>query len=107
MKRTTTAGPAPDALDHLIAACWSAGRLIVRDLLLPLLALAITLATLHREPALPKLQTTAPAPLALPPASGPLDALPVRELRQLARAAGHRALARNGRKAELLAALEA
>jgi hypothetical protein len=29
----------------------------------------------------------------------------VRELRQLARAAGHRALARNGRRADLLAAL--
>jgi hypothetical protein len=31
--------------------------------------------------------------------------LPVRELRQLARAAGHRALARSGRRADLLAAL--
>jgi hypothetical protein len=34
-----------------------------------------------------------------------LQALPVRELRQLARAAGHRALARRGRRADLLAAL--
>jgi hypothetical protein len=34
-----------------------------------------------------------------------LEALPVRELRQLARAAGHRALARSGRRADLLAAL--
>lgn len=101
MKPTT-----PDTLDHLLAAAWAAGRLVLRDLLLPLLALAITVATLHREPTLPKL-TTAPAPLALPPASVPLAALPVRELRQLARAAGHRALARSGRKAELLAALEA
>jgi len=34
-----------------------------------------------------------------------LEALPVWELRQLARAAGHRALARSGRRADLLAAL--
>jgi hypothetical protein len=34
-----------------------------------------------------------------------LQALPVRELRQLARAAGHRSLARSGRRADLLLAL--
>jgi hypothetical protein len=34
-----------------------------------------------------------------------LEALPVRELRQMARAAGFRSLARSGRKADLLAAL--
>jgi len=36
-----------------------------------------------------------------------LEALPVRELRQLARQAGHKALARSGRRAELLVALQA
>jgi hypothetical protein len=35
----------------------------------------------------------------------PLEGLPVRELRQLTRAAGHRALARSGRRQELLEAL--
>ena len=34
-----------------------------------------------------------------------LEALPVRQLRQMARAAGFRSLARNGRRADLLAAL--
>lgn len=34
-----------------------------------------------------------------------LEALPVRELRQLARAAGHRSLARSGRRQQLLEAL--
>jgi hypothetical protein len=34
-----------------------------------------------------------------------LEALPVRELRILARQAGHRALARSGRRADLLGAL--
>jgi hypothetical protein len=35
----------------------------------------------------------------------PLEALPVRELRQLARAAGHRSLARSGRRQQLLEVL--
>ncbi len=38
-------------------------------------------------------------------ASAPLVSLPVRELRVLARAAGHRGLARSGRRADLLAVL--
>ncbi|WP_216913897.1 MULTISPECIES: hypothetical protein [unclassified Synechococcus] len=48
------------------------------------------------------LPATAPAPEA---AGGQLVALPVRELRQLARAAGHRSLARSGRRQQLLEAL--
>jgi hypothetical protein len=106
MKPTT-----PDTLDHLLAATWAAGRLIVRDLLIPLLALCITLATLHRERTLPTLPatTTAPVPvLALPPATAPaLGDLTVVQLRQMAREAGHKQLARSGRKADLLAVLEA
>jgi hypothetical protein len=50
-----------------------------------------------------------PAPIASvdAPASarGELEAMPVRQLRHLARAAGHRALARSGRRAELLEVL--
>lgn len=45
------------------------------------------------------------APVARDWAGRPLDCLTVRELRLQARAAGHRALARNGRRADLLAAL--
>ncbi|MCP9771629.1 hypothetical protein KBY66_03150 [Synechococcus sp. Tobar12-5m-g] len=57
-------------------------------------------------------QEAQPAPLVPiapvePPAAagGQLEALPVRELRHLARAAGRRALARSGRRAELLEVL--
>jgi hypothetical protein len=59
-------------------------------------------------PSIPEAAAAPPAaPRALPPASAAVDlqALPVRELRQLARAAGHRALARSGRRQQLLAAL--
>lgn len=60
-------------------------------------------------PAAPVAVTTTTARPAAPqrpaPAPAELHALPVRELRQLARAAGHRALARSGRKADLLLAL--
>jgi hypothetical protein len=45
------------------------------------------------------------APVARDWAGRPLDSLTVRELRLQARAAGHRALARSGRRADLLAAL--
>ena len=102
MKPTTTT---PDTLDHLLALAWAAGRVIVRDLLIPLLALCITLATLHREPTLPRLEK-ATAPLALPPSSAPaLETLKVSELRQLARTAGHKSLARSGRRQQLLEVL--
>jgi hypothetical protein len=91
---------------------YTAGRLVVRDLLIPCLALLITLATLHREREMPVLPstTTAPAPvLALPAATAEpmaaLEDLTVVQLRQMARAAGHKALARSGRKADLLQVL--
>ena len=77
----------------------------LRPLLVALVALVLTLAGYRPG----KAPVAAPAPIAPPepcrPAPGPLAALPVRELRQLARAAGHRALARSGRRAELLLAL--
>lgn len=77
----------------------------LRPLLVALVALVLTLAGYRPS----KAPVAAPAPITPPaprrPAAGPLTALPVRELRQLARAAGHRALARSGRRAELLLAL--
>ena len=101
MKTTTT----PDTLDHLLPLAWAAGRVIIRDLLIPLLALLVTLATLHREPTLQRLEK-ATAPLALQPASAPaLETLKVSELRQLARTAGHKSLARSGRRQQLLEVL--
>ena len=54
--------------------------------------------------------TTTAAPAAIQAPAAPateLQGLRVKELRQLARAAGHKALARSGRKADLLAALTA
>lgn len=90
------------------------------DLLLVLgLAVAEALATLLVA-ALALLLTLAgwcpPAPPAAPlrpvllpeaeaPAAPPLEAATVADLRRLARAAGHRSLARSGRRAELLQAL--
>jgi hypothetical protein len=103
MKTTTT--HAPDTITDALAIAYGAARVIVRDLLIPLLALCITLATLHREPTLPRLEK-ATAPLALPPASAPaLETLKVSELRQLARTAGHKSLARSGRRQQLLEVL--
>ena len=79
----------------------------LRPLLVALVALVLTLAGYRPS----KAPAAAPAPITPPaprrPAAGPLTALPVRELRQLARAAGHRALARSGRRAELLLVLAA
>jgi hypothetical protein len=71
---------------------------LARAVLVPVVALALTVAGYRPAPAAPA-TVAAVAPLV----TG--ASLPVRELRQLARAAGHRALARNGRKADLLAAL--
>jgi hypothetical protein len=100
--------PPPDLGLLLLTITTDAMICIVRDLLVPVVALGITLATLHREhtlPVLPQPQTiTAPA-AALPPARESLEALPVVQLRQLARAAGHKQLARSGRKAQLLEVL--
>jgi hypothetical protein len=101
--RPTTTAHAPDTITAALAIAYGASRVIVRDLLIPLLALAITLATLHREPTLPRL------PKQLPPASEalvqPLEAHTVAQLRQMARAAGHKQLARSGRRQQLLEVL--
>lgn len=82
-----------------LEAAW----LLARAALVPLVAVLLTVA--GWRPA-----TAPPAPLALVAtglAEG-LAAVPVRELRQLARAAGlPRQLSRSGRRADLLAALVA
>jgi hypothetical protein len=52
-------------------------------------------------------RTAQPAPAAPQRPAPAVDRLTVRELRQLARQAGHRALARSGRRADLLQALAA
>lgn len=104
MKNTTppqTTDPALVAL-VLLALAVEALALALRPLLAHALALALTAAGWRprRRPALALLPARVqPAPAAR------LESLPVRELRQLARRAGHRQLARSGRRADLLLAL--
>ena len=100
------------------AATVEALALLLRPLVAHGLALLLTVAGWRPTPPRPApvpLQL-APAPPAAPsipavPATAPeapmaqLEALPVRELRKLARAAGHRGLARSGRRQQLLEAL--
>lgn len=65
-------------------------------------------AAIEAAPAAPitaAIETAPAAPIARDWAGRPFGALTVRELRLQARAAGHRALARSGRRAELLAVL--
>jgi hypothetical protein len=97
--------PTPsDPTLHLLvaaAAVLEALALLLRPLLAHAIALALTTAGWHpAQPRAPKRESTAPRARAL-------AQLPVRELRQLAREAGHRALARSGRRSELLLALAA
>jgi len=93
-------------------AAVAVGRL-VRAVAVPVVALALTVAGYRPAPAAPAAVASA-APMVLdrihvaglPVAvATPAAALTVVQLRQLARAAGHRALARSGRRADLLAAL--
>lgn len=82
--------------------------LAVRELLAAAVALAGAVAG-WQGPG-PRARATAPAPAAVHPIGERLamyGQLPVRELRAIARAAGHRGLARSGRRLELLAALGA
>jgi hypothetical protein len=83
------------------AAVLEALALLLRPLLAHVFALALT--TAGWQPARPrasKRESTAARIKGL-------AELPVRELRQLAREAGHRALARSGRRSDLLLALAA
>jgi len=70
---------------------------MARAALVPVVALVLTLAGWRPSP----------APIARDWAGRPFASLTVRELRLHARAAGYRALARSGRRADLLAALAA
>ena len=66
---------------------------LARAVLVPVLALVLVLAGYR------------PAAATVAPLVQPAAALTVVQLRQMARAAGHRALARSGRRVDLLAAL--
>jgi hypothetical protein len=96
MQRIPPTQPPPDLALLLLTITTETMRVIIRDLIVPIVALGITLATL-RQPV--------PRVPAAPAATVQLEALPVRELRQLARAAGHRGLARKGRRQQLLEVL--
>jgi hypothetical protein len=83
---------------------------LARAVLVPLVALVLTVAGWQPSgpaAAAPVALAAQPAPAAVARdwAGRPLDCLTVRELRLQARAAGHKALARSGRRADLLAAL--
>jgi hypothetical protein len=110
MKTTTDTGAA------LIAASLALATVLGQGLATVLahgLAMAIVLAErLTCRQLIQAGQGAAPAspaptaePVAALPAAPALERLPVRELRALARSAGHRALARSGRRSELLAVL--
>jgi len=93
------------------------GRL-VRAVAVPCVALVLTVAGYRPTAAAPAAPATVPVPLLVDPAgilpagfesvapvAAAQAALTVVQLRQMARAAGFRGLARNGRRADLLAAL--
>lgn len=91
-----------EAMALVTLAVTHAALVLARAVVLPLLALVIVLLvpSAGRPPA--------PAPAPSPAAPAPcLDRLTVVQLRALARAAGHRQLARSGRRADLLVALGA
>ena len=73
---------------------------IARAVLVPIVALALTVA--GWQPA----QTAQPQPAAAPMAAAPAPYVTVAQLRTMARAAGMRTLARSGRRADLLKSLE-
>jgi hypothetical protein len=105
-----TGRPAPPDLPLLLlvaaAAVLEPLALLLRPLLAHAIALVLTAAGWRpQRPAAPTRKTTTPAATQAPAVA--LAALPVRELRQLARQAGHGALARSGRRNELLLALAA
>ena len=99
------------------AAVLEALALLLRPLVAHAIALALlvagwqpgqrTAAPAPSVPTAPATHRSEPEPAAVQPPAPALAELPVRELRQLARDAGHRALARSGRRADLLLALAA
>lgn len=94
-------------VELLAVAAVAIGRAL-RPLLVAVLAVLLLLAGYQPGPAVaaPAAAVEAPAaPIARDWAGRPLEALTVKELRVLARTAGHRSLARSGRRADLLAVL--
>jgi len=89
------------AIVAVLALGWSLAT-IARTILLPLVALVLTLAGWKPAPALPAPATAEHTPEAR---RAPLATLTVRELRTLARKEGFTRLAQRGRRADLLAAL--
>lgn len=98
-----------DTITRVFAACLAIAEAVAAGLL-PIVAAVVALALTVGGWKPGAARSPVPAtPLLLPSATAArtqLTTLPVRELRQLARAAGHRSLARSGRRADLLAALE-
>lgn len=99
MNTTTTSQPPANLLALALGAqaleALAAG---LRAVLVPLIALVLTACGCGHEACRRGQQARAER-------IERLQGLPVRELRQLAREAGHRAIARNGRKADLLTVL--
>ena len=87
---------------------------VARAVLVPVLALVLTLAGWQPSrkaatAAAPQAAQPTPTPVAVATVADLLDCrmdyMTVAQLRQVARAAGHRSLARSGRRSELVAAL--
>ena len=74
---------------------------VLRSAVVPVIALILTVA--GWQPG----STSQPQPASMPAASLPVNSLTVAQLRVMARQAGHKQLARSGRRADLLAALAA
>jgi hypothetical protein len=100
---------AADPLALLLLAAWLAAEAVL-PLVAAAVALLLTVAGWRpaAQPRIPRTgdpQPPAKGDLQIPAQGMPLADLRVLELRRLARAAGHRQLARSGRRADLLAAL--
>jgi hypothetical protein len=94
-----------EVVDTLLCLSIAATRIVFCDVIVPCIAIVLTVA--GWAPSVQEARSlVATEPMRTEAEAVPaLTSLPVRELRQLARAAGHRALARNGRRADLLAVL--
>lgn len=96
----------PEPCELLLLAGWLAAEALLQ-LLAAAIALVLAAADWHPTPAPVIPGVGDPAPHAQGMSSAALKATTVAELRCLARAAGHRQLARSGRRADLLAVLAA
>ncbi|MEY4358598.1 MAG: hypothetical protein RLZZ631_84 [Cyanobacteriota bacterium] len=113
MTNTTRATDGDDLILLALVGAWISLE-AAATLAVALVALLLTVAGWRpsqaplSRPAAPVALPVVITPALLPAAAvDPLEALPVRELRSLARAAGLSQLGRSGRRADLLAALAA